>query len=615
MQPIIDSCTKETISGGKVWIFQNANSRDTNRLIAQYLAFKVTDNASSFQIKLHIIYLMNDVLHHCMRKNNDDLRSNLETVAVDMFCSAWISSEQESDSSSRQGKLTKLIKLWQDKSIFSSSTITKLRNVDETWEICKSQKIEEFQQAIALATKNIRDTYENYSVQHEAFVTHAQNSIKGLESKIADLRVQIANAAAAAATTAAAAESANKNWVDHEAGIPPPPQPKKSGRGSRWDTGSDGQSMAPHHPQGMPDFTIPPAAASVVLPDLSRPPPGFGGPPINMHPGGAQTNRTPFNDSALIPTLPYHDLPAGLMVPLIKMEDSGYKFINPKELRLPPPLPPTERLLAALDQFYAPPSHDRPRDPEGWEMLGLYEWSRAKTSAIKRKADDIESGRRERSPTASPERFEEEILQQRRQQNEHSKPLTTSADRPRKKYRERSRSRTRSRTRSRSRESTPDRSRGNRARRSPSPEGSYTLPSYLTKRSPSPERESSPPARSSSNRDRRRKRSPTPPETAFKGFGGNSSSGSAAQQLDSSNKGHQMLQKMGWKGSGLGTSEGGIVEPISGGEVRDRQDQYRGMGHGTDPFEAFRKSKAGSFYTRMKERDRDRDVARKSAKN
>ena len=76
-----------------------------------------------------------------------------------------------------------------------------------------------------------------------------------------------------------------------------------------------------------------------------------------------------------------------------------------------------------------------------------------------------------------------------------------------------------------------------------------------------------------------------------------------------------MLQKMGWKGSGLGTSEGGIVEPISGGEVRDRQDQYRGMGHGTDPFEAFRKSKAGSFYTRMKERDRDRDVARKSAKN
>merc|ERR1719211_372230 len=135
---------------------------------------------------------------------------------------------------------------------------------------------------------------------------------------------------------------------------------------------------------------MPPAVASVVLPDLSRPPPGFGGPPPNMHPGGTQTNRTPFNDSTLIPTLPYHDLPAGLMVPLIKMEDSGYKFINPKELRLPPP-----------------PPHDRPRDPEGWEMLGLYEWSRAKTSAIKRKADDIEDGRRQRSPPSnSPEPYQ-----------------------------------------------------------------------------------------------------------------------------------------------------------------------------------------------------------------
>ena len=58
----------------KVWIFNNANSRVTCRLIAQYLAHKVTDPSASFQIKLHIIYLMNDVLHHCMRKNNDDLR-------------------------------------------------------------------------------------------------------------------------------------------------------------------------------------------------------------------------------------------------------------------------------------------------------------------------------------------------------------------------------------------------------------------------------------------------------------------------------------------------------------------------------------------------------------
>ena len=75
------------------------------------------------------------------------------------------------------------------------------------------------------------------------------------------------------------------------------------------------------------------------------------------------------------------------------------------------------------------------------------------------------------------------------------------------------------------------------------------------------------------------------------------------ERLDESNKGHQMMQRMGWRlGSGLGSGEGGIVEPVSGGEVRDRMDQYKGVGAGTDPFEQFRKQKAGSFMTKMKER-------------
>ena len=41
----------------------------------------------------------------------------------------------------------------------------------------------------------------------------------------------------------------------------------------------------------------------------------------------------------------------------------------------------------------------------------------------------------------------------------------------------------------------------------------------------------------------------------------------------------QMLQRMGWKGAGLGAEETGIVEPVKGGEVRERADMYRGMGN------------------------------------
>lgn len=98
--------------------------------------------------------------------------------------------------------------------------------------------------------------------------------------------------------------------------------------------------VPPHHAAGPPDF-------------FGRPPPPVQAPQSNFPPEG------------IAPKAPYFDLPAGLMVPLIKIDDSDYKCIDPKDIRLPPPLPPSERLIQAIDLFYAPPSHDRPRNAEG----------------------------------------------------------------------------------------------------------------------------------------------------------------------------------------------------------------------------------------------------------
>lgn len=45
-----------------------------------------------------------------------------------------------------------------------------------------------------------------------------------------------------------------------------------------------------------------------------------------------------------------------------QLEDYDYKPLDPKDIRLPPPMPPSDRLLAAVEAFYSPPSHDRPRN-------------------------------------------------------------------------------------------------------------------------------------------------------------------------------------------------------------------------------------------------------------
>lgn len=70
-----------------------------------------------------------------------------------------------------------------------------------------------------------------------------------------------------------------------------------------------------------------------------------------------------------------------------------------------------------------------------------------------------------------------------------------------------------------------------------------------------------------------------------------------------------MLMKMGWAGSGtgLGAKGQGIETPISGGEIRDRQDMYKGVGVSlNDPYENFRKNKGAAFIHRMRSRDHDR---------
>lgn len=83
-------------------------------------------------------------------------------------------------------------------------------------------------------------------------------------------------------------------------------------------------------------------------------------------------------------------------------------------------------------------------------------------------------------------------------------------------------------------------------------------------------------------------------------------------RLGDENRGAQMLKKMGWGGAGLGAQEQGREDPIDHAEVRDKYDQFKGLGMPSgDPYESFRKSKSQGFITRMKARDKEREKDRK----
>ncbi|CAB3411059.1 unnamed protein product [Caenorhabditis bovis] len=73
---------------------------------------------------------------------------------------------------------------------------------------------------------------------------------------------------------------------------------------------------------------------------------------------------------------------------------------------------------------------------------------------------------------------------------------------------------------------------------------------------------------------------------------------SSSTPLSNDNKGAQLMAKMGWNGKGLGVNESGIVDPINGGEIRVKVDQFRGLGSSLDPYEQFRRQRsdqAGKF--------------------
>jgi calcium homeostasis ER protein len=74
LQPIIDTCTKDAISNGKTWMVARCGRQEATEFMSVRLLQKTVDPMAPFSARLHLIYLVNDVIHYCVRKGAEHLR-------------------------------------------------------------------------------------------------------------------------------------------------------------------------------------------------------------------------------------------------------------------------------------------------------------------------------------------------------------------------------------------------------------------------------------------------------------------------------------------------------------------------------------------------------------
>ncbi|XP_043646946.1 calcium homeostasis endoplasmic reticulum protein isoform X2 [Drosophila teissieri] len=670
-----------------------------------------------------------------MRKNINDLKNSLENVVIPMFCSADLIANTD-----QRQKLAKLLSLWESKAkFFDACVISKLQSPDSSMQEYKTNLQNTHHDITANFTQNTNATLDNYQKQHQVFIQHASQQISQLEKQAQHLEQQIVAQKSQQQHMLQHQQKNIPSLMSHRIPMPgdhdhmnsqgPHDQQHPQAGNNMYPGGNFHQQQQQQQPPGNPFAD--PRGPNFFIPDMSKPPPGFAGPPIHHNQGPAighqqqqpqpgqfpqlqgSGNEPPVDLGVLsaaiqaclqmqqqhhpddpqqpgqhqlqqqqqqqpppmaaypqnivrpvqqnadsevdldvlnaairavitnksedgtvedgqqpqklvdgesgdpvvigepqIPTAPYYDLPAGLMVPLIRLEDYNYKALDPADIRLPAPAPQSERLTNALNAFYSAPSHDRPRDNEGWEKLGLYEYYKVKNAARKQKEEEIKDGIREKSRSPSPIVLEKPLPKKSNKRVYRSKSRSRSRSKT-PPLRDRSASRSRSRSRSMERSLTPPPTNRNRSGGGSNRKGRNRSPRHERDNSGSTNsnRESRGERGNSNSRDngnsinlRRvdRDRSPTPP--SFLG----STFAKPAEFIEESNKGHQMLMKMGWAGTGtgLGSKNQGIDTPISGGEVRDRREMYKGVGANMhDPFESFRKNKGAAFAHRMRSRD------------
>ncbi|CAO3592705.1 unnamed protein product [Absidia cylindrospora] len=122
---IMKDCVVSNIEAGKNWIFKNCQHPEQCQAVLDYIN-ALAKVSPHFAHRLHLLYLINDVLHHAVARQmswmKDALLSRLSTLlSLGYLC------RTDRNIPEQQAKITKLINIWEEKQFFDSATVHKLR--------------------------------------------------------------------------------------------------------------------------------------------------------------------------------------------------------------------------------------------------------------------------------------------------------------------------------------------------------------------------------------------------------------------------------------------------------------------------------------------------------
>ena len=179
IKKIIESCTKDNIGNGRNFIFNKNLNEKQIEMVCYYLQQKIMNKESNDDARLHLIYFMNDMIHHGNKKNIEILKKHLAVVIIPCFSYAI-----ENICDEKRAKMNKLLDLWEKNKYFSVSVIQMLRAPSVNWKIYEEETKNEncqISERITLEDKAQLNTYEK---QNTEFIDHSNNQINFIQMQI-----------------------------------------------------------------------------------------------------------------------------------------------------------------------------------------------------------------------------------------------------------------------------------------------------------------------------------------------------------------------------------------------------------------------------------------------